>query len=234
MIKANKLRKVYGETQAVKELSFEISDGEVVGFLGPNGAGKTTTMRMLTTFVAPSGGTAEVAGYDICKQASEVRQNIGYLPETPALYPEMKVIEYLRYVAQLKNLSKKSIKSSLAEVLERFLIADVKEKLCAQLSRGYRQRVGLAAALIHNPKVIILDEPTSGLDPAQIIEIRELIKGLAGDHSVILSTHILSEVSETCSKVIIISDGELVASGSVEELTENKTLEERFLEAVSA
>jgi ABC-2 type transport system ATP-binding protein len=234
MIQAQGLKKLYGPAEAVSDVSFSIEEGQVVGFLGPNGAGKTTTMRMLTTFIAPSSGTAQVAGFDICSQGADVRRSIGYLPETPPLYPELKVSEYLCFVAKLHGMSSRSIKPAISEVLERCLITDVSSKLCGALSKGYRQRVGLAGALIHDPKVIILDEPTSGLDPAQIIEIRKLIKSLADKHTVVLSTHILNEVSETCSHAIIISNGKLAAQGSISELTEDRSLEERFLEAVAA
>ena len=233
MIVAKGLQKFYGKTLAVKDVSFSVEPGQVVGFLGPNGAGKTSTLRMLTTFLAPSAGTAEVAGFDICKQANDVRRSIGYLPETPPLYPELKVIEFLKYSAQLKGLGSKEIKSGIEEMLERCLLEDVKDKLCSQLSKGFKQRVGLAAAILHKPPVIFLDEPTSGLDPKQIIAIRELIASLSKDHTVVLSTHLLAEVAETCSHAIIISGGTVVAHGSIGELTEKSSLEELFLEAVS-
>lgn len=233
MIEAQNLSKRYGEIDAVCDLSFSIAQGEVVGLLGPNGAGKTTTMRMLTTFLAPSSGSAQVAGFDICKEAAEVRANIGYLPETPALYPELKVVEFIRFIAKLKGLRGKKLSSSIDDMIQRCLLADVADRICGQLSRGYRQRVGLAVALVHQPKVIILDEPTSGLDPAQIIDIRQLISDLRKDHTVILSTHILPEVVEICSRVIIISSGRIVVQGALDELTKEQTLEELFLQAIS-
>lgn len=233
MITAKGLQKFYGQVQAVKDVSFTVESGQIVGFLGPNGAGKTSTLRMLTTFLAPSAGTAEVAGFDICTQSNDVRRSIGYLPETPPLYPELRVREYLKFAGQLKGLSKRQIAQGIDEMLQRCLLEDVSEKLCSQLSKGYRQRVGLAAAILHKPPVIFLDEPTSGLDPAQIIAIRKLIKSFSKDHTVVLSTHLLAEVSETCSHAIIISKGTVVAHGSIDELTNERSLEERFLDAVS-
>lgn len=234
MIEATNLSKRYREIEAVSNLSFKISANQVVGLLGPNGAGKTTTMRMLTTFLPPSAGTATICGYDINKQSHEVRKNIGYLPETPPLYLELTVVEYLTFVAGLKGVPTKKIKSAVEDMLQRCSLTAVPNRLCGELSKGYRQRVGLAQALIHNPQVIILDEPTSGLDPAQIIEIRQLIKNLAKDHTVILSTHILQEVAETCSRVLIIAQGQIVVEGGFDELTKEKTLEQRFLDAVAS
>ncbi len=232
MIETKNLSKHYGQFEAVKNLTFSLNQGEIVGLLGPNGAGKTTTMRMLTTFLAPSAGSAVVAGFDICKQPDLVRKNIGYLPETPPLYLELRVKEYLSFVAKLKGVSGPEVSKSVDEVIERCFLNDVTNKLCGHLSKGYRQRVGLAQAIVHKPAVIILDEPTSGLDPAQIIEIRKLIRELGEDHTVILSTHILPEVSETCSSVIIIANGEVASSGTIEELTQDGTLEEKFLSAI--
>ena len=194
MIKVEGLSKRYARTLAVDNISFEVQKGQIVGFLGPNGAGKTTTMRVLTCFLPPSSGSAQVAGFDVLEQPLEVKKRIGYLPETPPLYPEMEVIEYLTFVAKLKGLSNADVPGRVREVCERCAIAHVSTKLIGKLSKGYRQRVGLAQAILHNPDVLILDEPTSGLDPKQIIETRELIKSLAGDHTIILSTHILSEV----------------------------------------
>jgi len=234
MIEAKGLVKRYGAVEAVCGLDFSIPDGQVVGLLGPNGAGKTTTMRMLTTFLPPSGGTAKVAGFDIRKDAQAVRKNIGYLPETPPLYLELTVKEYLRFVAKIKGVAKSAIPSAIDRMVDKCGLSGVYTRLCGQLSKGYRQRVGLAQALIHEPKVIILDEPTSGLDPAQIIEIRSLIRELREKHTVVLSTHILPEVAETCTHVIVISRGKIQVEGPLAELTQNKTLEERFLEAVSA
>ena len=233
MIEACELRKNYGAVEAVSGLTFAITANEVVGLLGPNGAGKTTTMRMLTTYLAPSAGTALVAGFDIGLHPDEVRKNIGYLPETPALYGEMKVVEYLRFVAKIKNVPRRLLKAQLDESIERCGLTEVTDRLCSQISKGFRQRTGLAAALVHKPRVIILDEPTSGLDPGQIIEVRKLIRELGQAHTVILSTHILPEVASTCSRVLIIARGRIVVEGSVAELTKEKTLEERFLEAVA-
>jgi len=219
MIKVDALTKRYARTVAVDNISFEVEKGRIVGFLGPNGAGKTTTMRILTCFLPPTHGTAEVAGFDVLKQPHEVKKRIGYLPESPPLYPEMEVIEYLHFVARLKGIPKSDITARVAHVLERCAIGDVRVTLLGKLSKGYRQRVGLAQAIIHNPDVLVLDEPTAGLDPKQIIETRQLIKDLAGDHTIILSTHILPEVEQTCERVIIISKGKLVATDSVENLT---------------
>ncbi len=200
------------------QISFEVEKGQIVGFLGPNGAGKTTTMRMLTCFLPPSAGTATVAGFDVLDKPMEVKKHIGYLPETPPLYLEMRTAEYLAFVGKLKGLSGTELRHRVDAVCDRCAVADVKNKLLGKLSKGYRQRVGLAQAIIHNPDVLILDEPTAGLDPKQINETRDLIKSLAGDHTIILSTHILPEVEQTCDKVIIINKGKLVATDSVKNL----------------
>ena len=218
MITVTELTKRYARHTAVDHISFEVEKGQIVGFLGPNGAGKTTTMRMLTCFLPPTSGGATVAGFDVLEQSFEVKKRIGYLPETPPLYPEMRTREYLAFVGQLKGLSGAELNKRVDYVLDRCAIADVKNKLLGKLSKGYRQRVGLAQAIIHNPDVLILDEPTSGLDPKQINETRELIKSLAGDHTIILSTHILPEVEQTCQQVIIIAKGKLVATDSVNNL----------------
>ena len=218
MITVNELTKRYARTTAVDHISFDVQKGQIVGFLGPNGAGKTTTMRMLTCFMPPSSGTATVAGFDVLDQPMEVKKRIGYLPETPPLYPEMETGEYLSYVGKLKGLSGSELANRVDYVCDRCAVADVKTKLLGKLSKGYRQRVGLAQAIIHNPDVLILDEPTAGLDPKQINETRDLIKGLAGDHTIILSTHILPEVEQTCQQVIIINKGKLVATDSVQNL----------------
>ena len=219
MIKVEGLTKRYARTVAVDNISFEVEKGQIVGFLGPNGAGKTTTMRVLTCFLPPTTGTASVAGYDVMSQALEVKKRIGYLPESPPLYPEMEVVEYLHFVGRLKGIPKADIARRADEAMDRCALGEVRTKLIAKLSKGFRQRVGLAQAIIHNPDVLILDEPTSGLDPKQIIEIRDLLKRLAGEHTIILSTHILSEVENTCERVIIISQGKLVATDSVANLT---------------
>ena len=218
MITVKDLTKKYARNLAVDHISFEVQKGEIVGFLGPNGAGKTTTMRMLTCFLPPTSGSATVAGFDVLEQPLDVKKRIGYLPETPPLYPEMETTEYLTFVGRLKGLPTAELKKRVDYVCERCAITDVKTKLLGKLSKGYRQRVGLAQAIIHNPDVLILDEPTAGLDPKQINETRDLIKGLAGDHTIILSTHILPEVEQTCQKVIIINKGKLVATDSVQNL----------------
>jgi ABC-2 type transport system ATP-binding protein len=219
MIKVEGLTKRYPRTLAVDNISFEVEKGQIVGFLGPNGAGKTTTMRVLTCFLPPSSGNVNVAGFDVVESPMEVKKRIGYLPETPPVYPEMEVSEYLTFVGKLKGISNADIARRVDEVMGRCNVGDVRSKLIGKLSKGYRQRVGLAQAIIHNPDVLILDEPTSGLDPKQIIEIRELLRSLAGDHTIILSTHILSEVEHSCERVIIISQGKLVAIDSVANLT---------------
>ena len=219
MIKVEGLTKRYARTVAVDNISFEVEKGQIVGFLGPNGAGKTTTMRVLTCFLPPTAGTAQVAGFDVLEQPLEVKKRIGYLPESPPLYPDMEVTEYLTFVGMLKGLARADVPKRVNEVCDRCAISDVKQKLIGKLSKGYRQRVGLAQAILHNPDVLILDEPTSGLDPKQIIETRELIRSLAGDHTIILSTHILSEVEHSCERVIIINHGKLVAQDTVTNLT---------------
>ncbi len=218
MITVKSLTKRYARTVAVDHISFEVQKGQIVGFLGPNGAGKTTTMRILTCFLPPTEGTANVAGFDVLEQPMEVKKRIGYLPESPPLYPEMEVREYLTFVGKLKGMSGASLAKRVNEVADRCAVADVQTKLIAKLSKGYRQRVGLAQAIIHNPDVLVLDEPTAGLDPKQINETRDLIKSLAGDHTIILSTHILPEVEQTCEQVIIINKGKVVATDSVHNL----------------
>lgn len=218
MIQVQGLSKRYARHVAVDNISFSVEKGDIVGFLGPNGAGKTTTMRVLTCFMPPTAGKVSVAGFDVFEKPYEVKKHIGYLPETPPLYPEMNVDDYLSFVARLKNLPAGEMKRRINEVMERCAITDVRHKLISKLSRGYRQRVGLAQAIINYPDVLILDEPTSGLDPKQINETRELIKSLSGDHTIILSTHILSEVEAVCKTVIIINKGKLVAEDSVEHL----------------
>lgn len=218
MIKVTQLTKRYARTTAVDQISFEVAKGQIVGFLGPNGAGKTTTMRMLTCFLPPSSGTATVAGFDVLEQPLDVKRRIGYLPESPPIYPEMETAEYLQFVGKLKGLSGADLDKRVDYACGRCAITDVKAKLLGKLSKGYRQRVGLAQAIIHNPDVLILDEPTAGLDPKQINETRDLIKDLAGEHTIILSTHILPEVEQTCEQVIIINRGKLVATDSVQNL----------------
>jgi ABC-2 type transport system ATP-binding protein len=218
MITVTELTKRYARHTAVDHVSFEVQKGQIVGFLGPNGAGKTTTMRMLTCFLPPTSGQATVAGFDVLEQPFEVKKRIGYLPEMPPLYPEMRTAEYLAFVGSLKGLTGAELTKRVEYVLDRCSVADVRDKLLGKLSKGYRQRVGLAQAIIHNPDVLILDEPTSGLDPKQINETRDLIKSLAGDHTIILSTHILPEVEQTCQYVLIINKGKLVVKDSVSNL----------------
>jgi gliding motility-associated transport system ATP-binding protein len=219
VIEVQHLTKRYGPTTAVDDVSFSVEKGEVLGFLGPNGAGKTTTMRVLTGYMPPTEGKAIVAGYDIFEQPIEAKRRIGYLPETPPLYPEMTVRDYLTFVAKIKGVAKRNRTNRVSDVMERAQVADMANRHCGKLSKGYRQRVGLAQALLHNPEVLILDEPTAGLDPKQIIDTRRLIKELGGDHTIILSTHILPEVSQTCHRVVIINKGRVVAVDTPENLT---------------
>jgi ABC-2 type transport system ATP-binding protein len=219
MIEVESLTKRYGRTTAVDGVSFRVERGEILGFLGPNGAGKTTTMRILTCYLPPTEGTARVAGYDVFSQPMEVKRRVGYLPETPPLYPDMSVREYLDFCSRIKGVPAKERRTRVSAAIEKCRVGDVRDKLIAKLSKGYRQRVGLAQAILHNPDVLILDEPTAGLDPKQIIETRELIRSLAGDHTVILSTHILPEVSVTCGRVVIINKGRVVAEDTPDNLT---------------
>ena len=219
MIQAEGLSKRYGRTLAVDNISFEAGRGEILGFLGPNGAGKTTTMRVLTCFLPPTSGRARVAGFDVLAQPLEVKRRIGYLPELPPLYPEMSVTEYLAFVGRIKGVPRQALAGRLDDVVEKCALGEVRKTLIGKLSRGFRQRVGLAQALIHQPAVLVLDEPTAGLDPKQSIETRSLIKSLGGDHTVILSTHNLPEVSATCQRIIIINAGKLVAVDTPENLT---------------
>ena len=218
MIEVENLSKIYNGRKAVDDISFRVEKGEILGFLGPNGAGKTTTMRILTCYMPASAGTARVAGYDVFEESLEVRKRIGYLPETPPLYPEMTVASYLHFVAKIKGAQSANRKQQVDEVMEKCNIGDVQKRIIGKLSKGYKQRVGLAQALLNNPDVLILDEPTIGLDPKQIFEVRSLIKNLAGSHTVILSTHILPEVSMTCNRVVIINKGKVVAMDTPEGL----------------
>ncbi len=219
MIEVQNLTKRYGPTVAVSDVSFEVRKGEILGFLGPNGAGKTTTMRVITGYLPPSDGRVRVAGYDVVEEPLEAKRRTGYLPESPPVYPDMTVVEYLAFVARIKGIPRQEIEQRIEEVSQRVAITDVPDRQIGKLSKGYRQRVGLAQALIHNPEVLVLDEPTAGLDPKQIIETRELIKSLAGQHTVVLSTHILPEVSKTCQRVVVINAGKIVAVGTPDELT---------------
>ena len=219
MIEVQHLTKRYGPVTAVDDVSFRVERGEILGFLGPNGAGKTTTMRILTGYMPATDGNAIVAGFDVFDQPIEAKKRTGYLPETPPLYPDMTVLEYLAFVAKIKGVPAAGRPQRILAVMERTRIADMANRLCSRLSKGYRQRVGLAQAIIHNPDVLILDEPTAGLDPKQIIETRELIKELAGNHTIILSTHILPEVAQTCQRIVIINKGRVVAIDTPDALT---------------
>jgi len=218
MIEVDGLTKVYGNRVAVWQVSFSVNRGEVVGFIGPNGAGKTTTMRMITGFVPSSAGHAKVAGYDVAENPLEVKKRIGYLCEAPPVYREMVVQSYLRFVAEIKQVPRSRQRTLVDRAIEICGLQEVSRRMIGHLSKGYRQRVGLAQAILHEPPVIILDEPTSGLDPKQIIEVRELIKQLAGEQTVILSTHILPEATMICSRVIIINEGQIVAEDSIDNL----------------
>ncbi|MBI2503985.1 MAG: ATP-binding cassette domain-containing protein [Candidatus Latescibacteria bacterium] len=218
MIEVRELSKYYGDLAAVEQISFRAEKGEILGFLGPNGAGKTTTMRMLTCYLPPTSGSARVAGYDVVEESLEARRRIGYLPELPPLYADMTVRAYLRFVAKIKGVPNAQLNGRIDDTMEKTGVAHVHHSIIGHLSKGYRQRVGLAQALVHNPEVLILDEPTVGLDPKQIIEIRQVIKGLGGEHTIILSTHILPEVSMTCEKVVIIHNGRIVGEGTPQSL----------------
>ena len=233
MIEVQHLTKRYGDLTAVSDISFNVNPGQILGFLGPNGSGKTTTMRIITGFMPATSGTVKVDGFDIFNDSFEVRKRIGYLPETPPLYTDMTVTSYLRFVARIKGLPKAEIGDALDRALSRCGLTDVANRLTGQLSKGFRQRVGLAQAIIHNPSILILDEPTAGLDPQQIIDIRALIKGLAGSHTVVLSTHILPEVAQVCEKVVIIRSGQVVLEDSMVNLTQGQSLEDVFLRAIS-
>jgi len=219
VIEVQHITKRYGPLTAVDDVSFRVERGEILGFLGPNGAGKTTTMRILTGYMPPTEGRAIVAGFDVLEQPVEAKRRTGYLPETPPLYPEMTVREYLTFVAKIKGVASGERKTRVRWAIERTRVADVADRHCGKLSKGYRQRVGIAQAILHNPAVLILDEPTAGLDPKQIHETRDLIRELAGDHTVILSTHILPEVSQTCQRVVIINKGRVVAVDTPDNLT---------------
>lgn len=229
MIKVSELTKVYGQTLAVDRVSFEVAKGQIVGFLGPNGAGKSTTLRMLTCYLAPTSGGATINGFDIFHQSDKVRENLGYLPESVPMYLEMRVEEYLEFRGRLRKLPRDQRLKRIDYVLERCWLAHVRKKVIGHLSKGYRQRVGLADSLLHNPPVLILDEPTVGLDPTQIRETRKLIKELGGDHTVVLSTHILPEVEFVCNHAIVIASGKIVAQGSPEELRASRRMQARVL-----
>lgn len=221
MIEVNRVSKYYSDFKALDDVSFNVEKGEILGLLGPNGAGKTTTMRIITGYMPATAGSVKVCGYDIFENPMQVKKIIGYLPESLPLYHDMKVNSYLRYVAELKMVAKGKINKSIDRVLELCGLTKVANRLIGNLSKGYKQRVGLAQAMIHDPKVLILDEPTSGLDPKQNIEIRNLIKSLAGEHTIIISTHILPEVTVTCGRVAIISNGKVVAIDKPSELSKH-------------
>jgi len=219
VIEVQHLTKRYGRVTAVDDVTFRVERGEILGFLGPNGAGKTTTMRVITGYMPPTQGKVIVAGFDVFDQPIDAKRRTGYLPETPPLYPDMTVREYLTFVAKIKGVQSGDRFARVAEAMKKTAVADMAERQCAKLSKGYRQRVGLAQAIIHNPDVLVLDEPTAGLDPKQIIETRQLIKDLAGTHTIVLSTHILPEVSQTCQRVVIITKGKVVAVDTPDNLT---------------
>ena len=222
MIQVKGLVKQFGERRAVNDVSFEIQRGEIVGFLGPNGAGKTTTMRMLTTYLFPDAGDAVVDGHSVLADPIEVRRKLGYLPESAPLYPEMTIEPYLDYIGQIRGVERNSRRARIAQMIDECGLTDVLDREIGQLSKGYRQRVGLAATLLHDPDFLVLDEPTSGLDPNQIVEIRNLIKRIAANKTILLSTHILSEVESTCGRVIIIARGQVVADDTAQGLTARK------------
>lgn len=228
MIEVQNVTKYYGNFKALDNISFSVSKGEIMGLLGPNGAGKTTAMRILTCFLPANSGKATVAGFDVFEDSIEVRRRIGYLPETPPLYPEMTVKSYLEFIASIREVPARKQKEQIEKVANRTGLSDHLNRIIGTLSKGYRQRVGLAQALIHDPEVLILDEPTVGLDPNQIIEIRSLIRNLSQDHTIILSTHILPEVSMTCKKVVIIHEGKIVAEDTVENLEKKGTETEKY------
>ena len=219
MISVEGLTRYYGDKRAISDVSFHVNKGEILGLLGPNAAGKTTTMRILTCYMPPTSGKATIGGYDISTQSMEVRKIIGYLPENPPLYSDMVVDDYLDFVCRLKGIEKSRFKKEIDSVIEKTSLGDVRSRIIGKLSKGYKQRVGLAQSLLNNPQIVILDEPTVGLDPKQIIEIRELIKNLKGDHTVILSSHILPEIEQTCERVVIINEGRVVAEDTPENLT---------------
>lgn len=228
MIEVENLTKVYTGRKAIDGISFKVEKGEILGFLGPNGAGKTTTMRILTCYMPSTSGTARVAGFDVFEESLEVRKRIGYVPETPPVYPEMTVESYLTFVAKIKGAPSNQRRAQVDDVMGKCSIGDVRNRVIGKLSKGYKQRVGVAQALLNNPEVLILDEPTIGLDPKQIFDVRSLIKSLAGNHTVILSTHILPEVSMTCDRVVIINNGKVVAMDTPEGLTNQAKGAERI------
>jgi gliding motility-associated transport system ATP-binding protein len=234
MIEVANLSKRYGDLRAIEGVSFTAAKGQILGFLGPNGAGKTTTMRIITGFMPATSGTVRVEGFDVFDQSNEVRRRIGYLPENPPLYNDMSVAPYLRFVARLKGLGRREVGEALERVLATCGLDSVRDRLLGHLSKGYRQRVGLAQALIHDPPVLVLDEPTIGLDPRQIRDIRALVRTLGGKRTIVLSTHILSEVMEVCDKVVIINDGRVALEDQLANMTrDGRKLEDIFIETIS-
>jgi ABC-2 type transport system ATP-binding protein len=233
MIEVVGLSKRFGDRTAIDRVSFTAVPGQILGFLGPNGAGKTTTMRVITGYLPATEGTVKVAGYDVFEQSAEVRRRIGYLPENPPLYDEMSVVPYLRFAAKLRGVRRAALDEALDRVIEACTLRSVTDRMLGHLSKGYRQRVGLAQALIHDPEVLILDEPTNGLDPGQIDEMLGFIRGLAPNRTIVLSTHILGQVLETCQKVVIISDGRVVVEDELANLTRNQRLEDAYRRAIA-
>ena len=233
MIEVKSLTKLYGNFVAIQNVSFKAERGQILGFLGPNGAGKTTTMRIITGFMPATTGTVLIDGLDIFNQSLEARRRIGYLPESPPLYSDMRVNGYLRFVARVRGVNRDAVDEAVDHVIQVCGLTDVAHRICGQLSKGYKQRVGIAQAIVHNPPVLVLDEPTIGLDPRQIHEIRGLVRGLAGDRTVVLSTHILPEVSQICDKVVIIAYGHVVLEESVKALPAGTSLEDVFLNAIA-
>jgi len=229
VIDVNGLTRFYGEKRAISDVTFHVNKGEILGMLGPNGAGKTTTMRILTCYMPPTAGTATVGGFDILEQSLDVRRITGYLPENPPLYHDFRVTDYLDFVARIKGVEKTRRAAEIDNAIEKANLGDVRRRIIGKLSKGYRQRVGLAQSLLNNPQIVVLDEPTEGLDPNQKAEFRELVKGLAGEHTVILSSHILPEIEQTCERVVIIDDGKVVAEDSLDNLVRSIKGSERIL-----
>jgi len=229
MIEVENLTKFYGPRPAIKGITFKVNKGEVVGFLGPNGAGKSTTMNILCCILPASSGSAKICGYDVFEESLEVRKKIGYLPETPPLYPDMTVTSYLKFAAEIRRVPSNKVQAAVSRVLEKCVLQDVRKRIIGRLSKGFQQRVGLAQSMIHDPEILILDEPTIGLDPIQIIEIRKLIQELARAHTIILSSHILPEITQICKRVIILNEGEIAAVDSLEGLTSSLNKSERFV-----
>ena len=233
MVELQNIEKRYGDFLALKGISFKAAEGQILGLLGPNGAGKSTIMKIISSFLRPSSGVVKVCGWDVLKDVARVRSCIGYLPEVPPLYPEMRVEDYLRFVAQIKAIERREIGGSVERVLEACSLVEQRKKICGVLSKGYKQRVGVAQAIVHRPPVVILDEPTSGLDPGQVLEMRALIEKLKKRTTLIISSHILSEIEELCDRVVVVSSAEVVLDESVSSLRERGSLEEHFREATA-